>query len=138
MAYTNADIVPAALQGRDAHTASGNFQTYSVDEFRARYGYTAPHMGHPPRSLQKVLRARYGTGSIRQIIVSYQTPIAWLDGDVWIVPNVTYSVTTSAKHQSQLYRLPNARRVAWDTPLDEYMRVLDGLMVYTDKGTRAA
>lgn len=57
--------------------------------------------------------ARYNTGQLPEnyresareatyTVYSYDTPIAWLTPDgVWIVPDVKYSVTTSA-HQSKI------------------------------------
>lgn len=37
-------------------------------------------------------------------VYSYATPIAWLSGTAWFVPDVTYSSTTS-RHQSFVRRL---------------------------------
>jgi len=125
------NVVPAALRGENYTSSS-----FSTDHYRegfTRYG--APYVGHLPRALQAVLNDRFSAGKIRQVIYSYSTPIAWLDGDTWIIPDVRYSATTSTKHMTHLWRLPNRRSINWDTPLDEYLRVLDGLMIYTAKGT---
>ena len=125
------NVVPAALRGENYTSSS-----FSTDHYRegfTRYG--APYVGHLPRALQAVLNDRFNAGKIRQVIYSYSTPIAWLDGDVWVVPKVSYSMTTSCRHMPHLRHLPNRRSVKRDTPLDEYLRVLDGLMIYTAKGT---
>ena len=125
------NVVPAALRGTARRSSS--FSTDHYPEGFTRYG--APYVGHLPSALKRVLNDRFRAGTIRQVIYSYSTPIAWLDGDVWVVPNVRYSSTTSTKHQPHLWHLPNRRSVNRDTPLDEYLRVLDGLMIYTAKGT---
>ncbi len=125
MSYTNESIVTAAMAGKNAATPSGNMSTYR------RVGMT----GNLPARLTNILRARQSTGHIGQTIYSYGTPIAWMDTGVWVVPRVKYSITTSVKHQSELYRLPNRVTVLADTGAEEYARVLEGLMHYTDKGT---
>ena len=121
---THSDIVPAALAGRTL--ANYSFST----EHKRR-----PGRGYLSRALHDVLSARYYAGAVTQVIYSYATPIAWLDGDAWVIPNVKYSATTSCKHATHLYKLPNRVSVNWDTPMNEYLRVIAGLMVYTDKGT---
>jgi hypothetical protein len=97
-------------------------------EFRRSY---APYYGYLPSRLRKILDERFRAGAISQVIYSYSTPIAWLDGDVWIVPDVRYSATTSTKHQSQLYRIRNDRYIPADAGMDEYMQVLKGLAEYS-------
>ena len=124
-------IIPAALRGRSE--TSGAFSTDHYREGFTRYG--APYHGHLPPRLRTVLDERFRAGAIRQVIYSYSTPIAWLDGDVWVVPDVRYSITTSSKHQTHLWQLPNRRKVVWDTPLDEYLRVIADLMYYGDHRT---
>jgi len=112
---TNAHIVPAAINGQTLD--AGNFWTTND----TKYGPT----GHLPSRLAAILRAR--SAHIAQVIYSYSTPIAWLDNGVWIVPNVTYSATTSSKHQSQLRW---ARNLPWDAGMDEYLQVIAGATKY--------
>lgn len=127
------DVIPAALAGKNYTSSS-----FSTDHYRSEFSrWGAPYVGYLPKALQRILNDRFSGGHISQVVYSYSTPIAWLDEGVWIRPNVRYSATTSTRHMPHLYRL-NARRVEWDTPLDEYMRVLEGLMIYTDKGTAPA
>lgn len=91
--------------------------------------------GHLPYRLADVLRKRFHAKHVTQVIYSYGTPIAWLDDDLWIIPEIKYSITTS-KHQGYLYRLTGkTRRVEWDTPMDEYLRVLEGKMYYASGRT---
>lgn len=127
MRYTNSDIVPAALRGEDAATYNGNFSTDHYRPGFTRYG--APYVGYLPPRLATILNQRFSAGAISQVIYSYSTPIAWKDGDVWIIPEVTYSATTSSKHQSELYRL-HGRYIPGDAGMDEYLRVLEGHAVY--------
>lgn len=123
MAHTNADIVPLAIAGRDGHTTNGNMSTDHYREGFTRYG--PPYVGHLPRRLADILHERFRAGTVRQVIYSYSTPIAWLDDGVWIIPEVSYSATTSTKHQSQLYRLRGAY-VPWDAGMSEYLQVIGG------------
>lgn len=128
MAFTNSDIVPAALKGKSRTSATGSFSTeYYRPEF-TRYG--APYVGMLPKRLARILNARFATGAVSQVIYSYSTPIAWKDGDMWVVPFVKYSATTSTKHMPHLYSLPNRQSIPFDAGMDEYMRVLDGAMAY--------
>lgn len=133
MAYTNADIVPAALAGKDAATANGNMSTYPVDDFRARYGYTGTPVGQMHGALADLLRERFTAGKVRQVILSYQTPIAWLDAEYgWIVPVVSYSITTSANHQSKLHRLRGTYiYMPHDATIEDARRVLADEMRFT-------
>lgn len=136
MAYTNADIVPAALAGRDAATPNGNMSTYSVDAFRARYGYTGAPVGQMRGALSDLFRERFAAGKVWWVILSYQTPIAWLDAEFgWIVPVATYSVTTSVKHQSKLHRLRGTYiYMPEDATIEDARRVLaDELRFVTDR-----
>lgn len=121
----NYDVPTYAARGRNAQ-GYGNLKTCRQDD-----GYTHG-TGILPRKLAAIFYAR--RDSITQVIYSYGTPIAWLDAGAWIVPDVTYSVTTS-KHQSYLYRLPSRlHSIPWDCSLDEYMRVLNGLMLFVGRG----
>lgn len=55
--------------------------------------------GQLPEDWKRTLRARWA--HIGYVVFSYSTPIAWFDRDAnaWIVPDHTYSVTTT-RHQS--------------------------------------
>lgn len=134
MGYTNYDIVTAALHGKDATTTTGNMSTDHYREGFPRYG--APYTGQLSRRLSEILSKRFRAGAIRQVIYSYSTPIAWLDGDTWVVPDARYSITTSSKHQSQLYRLPFIVSIPRDCGQNEYLRYISRQMVYTGNSTR--
>ena len=126
---TNADIVPFALRGVSAATTTHNMST---DHFRVGTTRTwAPYIGILPLRLVDILHQRFHAKAIRQVIYSYCTPIAWLDGETWVVPDVSYSATTSSKHQSQLWRLRDSVSIPWDCGIEEYQRVLEGHMVYS-------
>lgn len=141
MAYrknqTNAQIVALALNGIEGETTTGNMST----ENRDRLG-CAGSRGHLPNSWARLYFDRAADRAILRVIYSYSTPIAWLDRDYgWIIPRVTYSVTTSAKHQSQLYRIRDARNLAmpWDATPEDAQRVMDGRMLFiTDSRSRNA
>ena len=135
MAYrknqTNAQIVSLALSGNEGETTTGNMST----ENRGHLGY-AGATGHMPRAWERLYSARAASRAVVRVIYSYNTPIAWLDRDYgWIIPRVTYSVTTSVKHQSQLYRL-NGRHISapWDATAEDMRRVLDGRMMFVRAG----
>ena len=134
MAYrknqTNAQIATLALNGAEGETTTGNMST----EYRGHLGY-AGATGHMPRAWERLYSARAASRAVVRVIYSYNTPIAWLDRDYgWIIPDVSYSVT-SAKHQSQLYRL-NGRHISapWDATAEDMRRVLTGELVFVTKG----
>ena len=121
---TNNEIVPLAQRGVRAETATGNMSTEPGHTY---YGGCLPHR------LQEAFRQM--RGRISQTIYSYSTPIALCIDGVWIIPDVTYSATTSTKHQSQLWQLDGVC-VPWDASLEEIERVIAGKMIYTGKGYR--
>lgn len=123
MSYTNADIIPAALAGKDARTATGNMSTEHKPYFLGG--------GHMPKVHAELMRSR--RSHVTQVIYSYATPIAWLDDEHgWIIPNVSYSITTSSKHQTHLYRLRGRHiTLAYDATPEDAQRVLDGIMIFT-------
>lgn len=141
MAYrknqTNAQIVSLALHGIEGETTTGNMST----ENREGIGY-AGSRGQMPKAWARLYSDRAHERAVLRVIYSYSTPIAWLDRDYgWIIPRVTYSVTTSAKHQSQLYRIRDARNLAmpWDATPEDAQRVMDGRMLFvTDPRSRYA
>lgn len=125
MSFTNAEIVTEAIAGRTAHTGNRNMSTRNVA------GYLASATGCLDYRLARILKDRVESGDVTQVIYSYDTPIAWLDGDVWVIPFARYSITTSTKHQTHLYRLPNRVDVPVDVSADEYARVIAGYMRFT-------
>jgi len=50
------------------------------------------------------------------VVYSYATPIAWHGPDGWVMPNESYSVTTS----KQQGRIRTALSVLWDSAYDKY------------------
>lgn len=126
--FSNDGVVPQAIRGRNARNSTGSFST---DAYRVNFPrYGAPYVGHLPRRLADILNERFRAGAIAQVIYSYSTPIAWLDAGAWIVPDVTYSTTTSVKHQTHLYQL-RPSYIPADAGMDEYMQVLNGRARYT-------
>ncbi|WNM66136.1 hypothetical protein SEA_DEJAVU_120 [Microbacterium Phage DejaVu] len=131
----NDQIVFHAQCGADAVTKSGNMSTENITG--QLYAW---HTGSMPKVWARYYRDRVSAGRVIQVIFSYSTPIAWKDRDYgWIIPSVSYSVTTSAKHQSQLYRLGGRHvYVPWDATADDLARVMDERMVFvTDCRGRA-
>lgn len=128
MGKTNADIVTVALRGGNATASGGNMST---DHYRGDFSrWGAPFHGYLPARLRDRLDEVFRAGRISQVIYSYSTPIAWKDGDVWIIPDVRYSVITSTKHQTHLYRL-RGQYIPADAGSSEYAQVLAGATVYT-------
>lgn len=126
----NRDVVRYANYGRNAE-GYGNLSTRRID---ARY--FAMWTGVLPTALKNVFSKRVRERKIHQVIWSYSTPIAWAEACpvtgkiVWIVPSVSYSVTTS-KHQGHLWQLEGERySIPHDVSYDEYMRVLSGQMIF--------
>lgn len=139
---TNSEVITAARAGRMGHNGRVSLQTYPVDDFRARFGYSAPHVGWMPDSWARIFRERYSLGKVSQVLVSFQTTIAWNDADYgWIMPDVQYSIITTTKHQNPARggwctTGLDAREPAmpWDATLDDARRVLSGELVFTSKG----
>lgn len=132
---TNAAIVGCALRGEDAQTSTGNMSTD-----RVTHGLVGYYTGQLPRVWRHVLSDAALAGRISQVIYSYSTPIAWHDSQYgWIVPQVTYSPTTSSKHQTHLWKLREARRIylPYDATPEDAQRVLDRKMYYDGKRTYA-
>lgn len=113
------DQIPGyALRGIRAETVTGNMSTDP--------GY-AYYWGYLPYKLREAFQQM--RGRISQTIYSYSTPIALCIDGVWVIPDVTYSATTSGKHQSQLYML-GGYYVPWDCSAEELERVIAGKMKY--------
>ena len=95
----NAQIVDLALAGHTGRTKTG---AMSVDRFREGYSRTLPYSGSLRPQWRKLISERFHMGKVVTAIYSYSTIIAWEDADYgWIVPAVTYSPTTSSKHDSR-------------------------------------
>ena len=125
MSYTNAQIVTAALSGKRAATPTGSMTT----EPGTGWG-----TGRMPRAHARLLGDR--RQHVTQVIYSYATPIAWHDDEYgWVIPDVSYSITTSTKHQTHLYRL-RGRTISlpYDATPEDALRVLSGEMVFTSTG----
>lgn len=141
MAYrknqTNAQIVALALRGIEGETTTGNMST----ENRAGLPY-AGSRGHLPAPWAQLYVERAQALAVLRVIYSYNTPIAWLDAEHgWIIPSVTYSPTTSSKHQTHLWRLGGTTRyMPWDATAEDARRVLSGELsfVTNSKGRAVA
>ena len=83
------------------------------------------------RSLEDLAQKR---GGFEAVLYSYATPIAVKIAGVWLAPDVSYSATTSTRHQSQLYG--RTKWIPGDAGLDELESVLDGYMEYDRYGKR--
>lgn len=112
------------------HTPDGLFATTSAFAFLT---------GSLPLRLATIRNRR--ASHIIQTVYSYRTPIAWFDMEFkkWVVPNVSYSVTTS-KHQFSLWKLSyespySTVRFPGDITLDDYLRVLEGKMIFSTNKT---
>ena len=111
----NSDIVPAAIKGKRAQNSTGYFRT---DRERVEWS----NYNHP--RIRAILNER--RDSITQVIYSYATPIAWKDGNVWVIPEERHSATTSSQHQGRLWSLPNAVRIPEDASMQNYRDILRG------------
>ena len=135
MAYrknqTNAQIVPLAIAGLEGETTTGNMST----ENRHNLGY-AGSRGSMPKAWARLYSDRAAERAVLRVIYSYNTPIAWLDRDYgWVIPDVSYSVTTSAKHQTHLWKLRGTTlAMPWDATPEDARRVLSGELVFTRAG----
>jgi hypothetical protein len=126
---TNDLVITRALQGKTYDNGGQAFHTQHIDY----PGQWIGGAGHSwmSRRLSDILSTRNHSGHVTQVILSYNTVIAWLDGDVWIVPDARYSQTTSSRHQPRLHKLTNVRRIPNDCGPLEYAQVLSGAAVYT-------
>lgn len=120
---TNHDIATEALAGRDADANNlGNFWTTKAPKsLYSLYHWLSPR-------LADIYSAR--REHITQVIYSYSTPIMWKDSGVWVRPDARYSVTTSAKHMSTLWKIDKRVNIPEDCGQEEYLRLLSGKMVY--------
>ena len=100
----NSDVVRVALNtGEDTRNATGSFRfEYGTPRVSHVGGYFSPDW--LTNRLADIFNARME--HITAVIWSYQTPIAWRDGDTWIVPDASYSATTGSKHMPYI-NVPN-------------------------------
>ena len=114
----NDEIIRAARAFRDAETTTGNMSTTT----------RVYSLGYLPERLSEIVNLH--RDEITQVIYSYRTPIAWLHRGVWVVPAVSYSMTTSAKHQVHLWKLDDTVSIPADCSPEEYERVLSRKMFF--------
>lgn len=140
---TTAQVIAAARAGREGISKSLNIHTYPVDSFRARYGYSGAPVGRMPKSWAAAFRARYGAGKVTQVLVSFQTAIAWRDEDYgWVMPDVTYSIITTIRHQGPArggWNNPGLGDIVspampWDATPEDAARVLSGELIFYRAG----
>lgn len=91
--------------------------------------------GYLPPRLKSIFSDLISRQRFIPTVYSYGTPIAWYDRqhNVWVVPAVSYSVTT-AKHQGSLYQLGDYVSIPADCGLDEYQRYVSQKMTYSRWG----
>ena len=77
-----------------------DFDTHGA--MRGESGLPLSGNGILPRDWRDVLNAQTRAAAVDFVVYSYATPIGWhLKDGRWIVPDVSYSVTTS-RHQGRL------------------------------------
>lgn len=118
---TNEQVVLAARDGRYGVSSTYGMSTHPGAP--NRWGYF-------PSGLKSVFQHPSINGKIEQTVYSYDTPIALKVMGAWIQPWMMYSMTTSAKHQSQLYILETSL-IPYDCSAQELLRVINGYMYYT-------
>ena len=119
---TNADVVKHAIKGDSAKSSTGNMTTKPGSKFPNPWGSWLPDR------LATILRRN--SDEISQVIYSYDTPIAWKHGDRWITPAVSYTTTTSTRHQTHLYMLLNRVVIPADCGLTEYHDLIENRITF--------
>lgn len=133
MAYTNKDIIGAALRGEYAETRTGNFWTEP-----GGVGPVGWHGSHLVETIRQLAAEGY---HVHQVVYSYRTPIAVefrspkTHEFVWMVWDVSYSVTTDCRHVSRCWKLSPVT-MPRDANVEEIKDLIDRHMVYTrgDRG----
>lgn len=136
---TNPEVVAAARAGREGYNGRRSFSTYPIESF---HGYATPAIGWMSRSWERILRERFGAGKVTQLLISFETTIAWNDVDYgWIMPDVSYSIITTVHHQGMSRAGWNRAGLGamepampWDATIEDARRVLSGELVFTSKG----
>lgn len=91
-----ADLIPEQKPFRNS---TGSFWAVSGKDADNR-------TGQMPDDLASEYLGLFNWGFIDYVVYSYNTPIAWYcNRSGWNIPDQRYSVTTSGKHQSQLWRV---------------------------------
>jgi len=135
MRTTNDQVIPVFLKtGEVVENTSGSFRALT-----GKPGYVGGYYSSDwlTDRLANIVNTR--RENIRAVIYSYSTPIAWLDGDVWVVPDAKYSATTSTKHATHLWKLPNRVWIPADCGVgDEYEAFISRRSRYTGSSVAAA
>ena len=145
---TNSEVASIVDRGGSAQNGRGSFYGSPVSAFfSADRGWMprihafyreGSHTVHLPetRSLGRELdKVAEKFGGYQAVIFSYATPVALKIDDVWIIPDVRYSATTSTKHQSQLWKL-NGRYIPADATAEDIENVLKGYVEYGSRTKR--
>ena len=132
-------VCPVIARGGDAENTSGNFWGSGT----APSKYWTADRGWMPKNYTHGAYGRRGTsrplgreldeaakilGGYQGVVYSFATPVALKMGDVWIVPNVSYSVRT-ARHMGNLYQLGDVRYIPRDASAQEIVDVVHGYIV---------
>lgn len=128
MALTNSQVVPAIAAGRAENGVSNGTGSFWGTSNPSRFARV--NRGYIPHAVGSALDAvAEKHGGVQAIIFSYATPIAVKIAGVWLRPDVTYSATTSSRHQSQLWQL-DARWLPWDATAQDVEDVIAGYVEY--------
>lgn len=134
--YPDADISlrKGSIRVTNAHIVEATTAGIPVDagNFSLMLSFLPVGLGWLPDRLKTIAYERFDY--VDRVIYSYGTPIAWRDSGVWIVPDVRYSTMTSSKHQAPVRRGLEHLAIPEDCGLEEYERVIAGLMVYLRGG----
>lgn len=128
MALTNSQVVPAIAAGRAENGVSNGTGSFWGTSNPSRFARV--NRGYIPHAVGSALDAvAEKHGGVQAIIFSYATPIAVKIAGAWLRPDVTYSATTSSRHQSQLWQL-DAKWLPADASVDDVENVIAGFVVY--------
>ncbi len=98
---------PPYIKNREPFHTHGSMSGEYVSVF------SASRVGRLPEAQQEVwnldYKASQDAGTDMYVVRSYDTPIAWWTEHAgWFIPQVTYTRTTSTKHQSRLWSIRTA------------------------------
>ena len=133
-------VCPIIARGGEAENTSGNFwgsgsapsPYWTADRgwMPQNYFYgergTVKHRRPLGRELDEAARI---LGGYQGIVYSFATPVALKMGDVWIVPDISYSVRTG-RHMGNLYQLGDVRYIPRDASAQEIVDVVRGYIHY--------
>lgn len=126
MRTNNSNVVSIIARGGIAENHTSSFWGADAAHesiFSARRGYL------PEKVARALDEAANQLGGYQAVIFSYATPIALKIAGVWLRPDVTYSMTTSSKHQSQLWQL-GAKWLPADATAQDVRDVIAGYVEY--------